>query len=211
LEDAKINSDIFRINYSYLKMSKTPTNKSVNNLDAQEEFKLFLGCIPGSANEEDLLPILLQFASIKNLQLERRKNKKCSGYGKITVDSISAYEALLNSRPLYKERELQILPFLEKTDLVKSQLQFNQRRIVVAQLEKSTTEDELAEYFSRFGAIEKSFVVVNRSDASMLPYGHVVFADEKAAQAAMNQDSHFIGGKQVFVKTHKINLKKKVY
>lgn len=127
----------------------------------------------------------------------------------IIVDSISAYEALLNSKPLYKERELQILPFLEKTDLVKSQLQFNQRRIVVAQLDNSTTDDDLITYFSQFGAIEKSFVVVNRSDTNMLPYGHVVFADGKAALAAMNQENHFINGKQVYVKTHKINLKKK--
>lgn len=190
-------------------MSKTSDTNSVKNPDAPEEYKLFLGCIPGSASEEELLPILLQYADIRHVQLERRKNKKCSGYGTIIVDSISAYEALLNSKPLYKERELQILPFLEKTDLVKSQLQFNQRRIVVAQLDNSTTDDDLITYFSQFGAIEKSFVVVNRSDTNMLPYGHVVFADGKAALAAMNQEKHFINGKQVYVKTHKINLKKK--
>ena len=38
----------------------------------------------------------------------------------IVVDSKIDYEALLNSRPLYKDRELQILPFLEKADLVRS-------------------------------------------------------------------------------------------
>lgn len=97
-------------------MYKTHTD----NQDAREEYKLFLGCIPGSASEEDILPVLLQYADVKYLELERRKNKKCSGYGKIVVGSLQAYETLLSSKPFYEERELQILPYLEKADLVKS-------------------------------------------------------------------------------------------
>lgn len=88
-------------------MFKTLDNStSISHLDSKEEFKLFLGCIPGSANEEDILPVLLSIAKIKYLELERRKNNKCSGYGKITVDSASAYEAFLRSRPVYQDREL---------------------------------------------------------------------------------------------------------
>lgn len=45
----------------------------------------------------------------------------------------------------------------------------------------------------------------------MLSYGHVVFREDKAASAVMNQESHFIKGKQVIIKTHRINLKKKFY
>jgi hypothetical protein len=40
-------------------MNKTPVPSSAQNLDASEEYKLFLGCIPGTATEEDILPILL--------------------------------------------------------------------------------------------------------------------------------------------------------
>jgi RNA recognition motif-containing protein len=87
-------------------MNKIQNQSSVNHLDASQEYSLFLGCIPGSASEEDILPVLLQYADVKDLKLERRKNKKCSGYGKIVVDSEFAYETLLNSRPLYKDREL---------------------------------------------------------------------------------------------------------
>jgi hypothetical protein len=50
------------------KMFKTPNNpSSTSKPDSKQEFKLFLGCIPGSANEEDILPVLLSIAKIKYL------------------------------------------------------------------------------------------------------------------------------------------------
>lgn len=67
----------------------------------------------------------------------------------------------------------------------------------MAQLDRLASEEDLADYFSRFGAIEKTFVVTNRSDANMLPYGHVVFVDDKAAAAVMKQEAHSILGKPV--------------
>jgi hypothetical protein len=181
------------------------TTNSTSSVNPGEEYKLFLGCIPGTANETELLSFLLQYADIKLLELERRKNKKCSGYGSIIVTSKEARDSLLAARPVYLDRELQILPFLEKSDLVKSQMEFNQRRIVVAQLDKNTSESDLVSYFSQFGALEKTFVVVNRSDHNMLPYGHVVFADDKSASKVLRQERHYILGKEVIIKTHKLN------
>lgn len=116
-------------------MFKTTT--SINNttpekLPSTPEYKMFIGCIPGSASDEEILGVLSAFGDIKSLKLERRKNNKCSGYGYATVSSRDVYEELLKSKPLFGDRQLSVLPFLEKGDLVKSQLKFNKRRIVVA-------------------------------------------------------------------------------
>lgn len=103
-----------------------------------------------------------------------------------------------------------MLPFLEKRDLVKSQLKFNKRRIVVAQLPHHATESDLENHFLVFGEIEKAFVVHNENDPTLLPYGHVVFKYDSGALKARKISSHKICGKRVAIKVHKINVQKKL-
>lgn len=103
-----------------------------------------------------------------------------------------------------------MLPFLEKKDLVKSQLKFNKRRIVVAQLPHSATENDLKIHFQAFGEIEKTFIVHNENDKALLPYGHVVFTKDEGATNARKISDHFICGKRVAIKVHKINVQKKL-
>jgi len=74
-------------------MFKTTTyNQNYINKPAQaQEYKLFIGCIPGSASDESILSLLSQYAEIQSLKLERRKNNKCSGYGYASVSSEDNY------------------------------------------------------------------------------------------------------------------------
>lgn len=109
--------------------SHNNTEKPANFIN---EYKLFIGCIPGTANDQDILSVLMQFGNITSLILERRKNGKCSGYGYATVSTHNMYEKLLQATPLYRDRQLSVLPFYDKSDLLKSQIAFNKRRIVVA-------------------------------------------------------------------------------
>jgi len=111
---------------------------------------------------------------------------------------------------MFGDRQLSVLPFLEKKDLVKSQLKFNKRRIVVAQLPYHATENDLESYFNTFGEIEKAFIVHNENDKALLPYGHVIFSDQEGATKARKISTHFICGKKVAIKVHKINIQKKL-
>lgn len=49
----------------------------------------------------------------------------------------------------------------------------------------------------------------NTKDASLLPYGHVVFKNIEGATNAKNEE-HFIHGKRVPIKVHKIDVQKKM-
>lgn len=87
---------------------------------------------------------------------------------------------------------------------------FNRRRIVVAQLAQNTTESDLEHHFQAFGEIEKSFIVLNKSDAVVQPYGHIIFKSDKGAANARKCSNHVIRGKQVTIKVHKINIQRKL-
>lgn len=120
------------------------------------------------------------------------------------------YQTLLQATPLFGDRQLSVLPFYDQSDLLKSQIAFNKRRIVVAQLPYNTSESDLRDHFQLFGEIEKTFVVCNQNDKTLLPYGHVIYFNEKSASKARNFQNHFILGKKVSVTVHKINVQKKL-
>lgn len=69
---------------------------------------------------------------------------------------------------------------------------------------------ELENHFLPFGEIEKTFLVHNENDKSLLPYGHVVFKSESGATKARSVLNHIICGKRVSIKVHKINVQKKL-
>lgn len=172
-------------------------------------FKIFIGCVPGKTTDEEICSLFKEYKSIKELHLERRKNNKCSGYGHMMLSNEEEYEALVKKKHFLGERQLTVMPYLEKRDLIDSQLSFNKRRIVIAGLPNSARDKDLFDHFSKFGAIEKAFVVKNTSDPDLKPYAHVIFKDSTSATLAKNKN-HYIKGKKVQIKTHKIDLDKKL-
>ena len=106
-------------------------------------------------------------------------------------------------------RQLSVVPYLEKKELIRSQLKFNQRRIVVAHLPLKTTDRDLERHFAAFGRLEKAFVVRNKVDPKLLPYGHIIYRSEEGAWRA-KKAKHRVLGKRVLIKTHKIDIKKKL-
>lgn len=179
------------------------------NTITAKTFKIFVGCIPGKTTDEEIEALFKDYPSLQNVHLERRKNKKCSGYGHIELADSEDYQAILTGKHILGERQLTTMPYLEKNELIQSQLKFNKRRIVIAQLPKETTDQDLNRYFSKFGKIEKAFVVQNETDPELKPYGHVIFRDQKSAARAKKR-GHKIRGRKVQIKTHKIDIKKKL-
>lgn len=179
------------------------------NTITAKTYKIFVGCIPGKTTDEEIEALFKDYPSLLNVHLERRKNKKCSGYGHIELADAEDYEAILSGKHILGERQLTTMPYLEKNDLIQSQLKFNKRRIVIAQLPKETTDQDLHRHFSKFGRIEKAFVVQNEADPELKPYGHVIYKDDKSAAKAKKK-SHRIRGRRVQIKTHKIDIKKKL-
>lgn len=123
-------------------MSKLNIKNNVSteeNSLSEQTFKIFIGCIPGKTLEKEVESIFSQFSSV-TIHLERRKNNKCSGYGHLIVENKEDFDEILKGEHYLGDRKLSVLPYLEKKELIKSQLKFNQRRIVVAQLPQQTMD-----------------------------------------------------------------------
>ena len=74
-------------------------------------------------------------------------------------------------------------------------------KILVRNLSRSTTEDELSEVFSKFGAIEYCNLVMDKNTGKSKGFGFVEIADEKKALLAIVKlNGTVLGGKPIRVK-----------
>ena len=81
------------------------------------------------------------------------------------------------------------------------QKQGSEMKILVRNLSRSTTEDELSEVFSKFGDIEYCNLVLDKMSGKSKGFGFVEIADDKKALLAIVKlNGTVLGGKPIRVK-----------
>jgi RNA recognition motif-containing protein len=61
------------------------------------------------------------------------------------------------------------------------------KRLFVGNLAYSTTNEQLAEYFSQFGEVSSATVIMDRESGRSKGYGFVEFADDAAGDSAVSK------------------------
>ncbi|XP_028409808.1 SRA stem-loop-interacting RNA-binding protein, mitochondrial-like [Dendronephthya gigantea] len=77
------------------------------------------------------------------------------------------------------------------------------RKLFVARLPWTACRVALREYFSRFGAVERSQVLFDQNTGRSKRFGFVVFKDEESIAKTMKASIHEIHDTEIFVQPHK--------
>lgn len=152
-----------------------------------KQWSLYIGCLPTSASENSISKILSEYGGIVSILLQTKKGK-CIGSGKVEVSDSRTYETLLKSTIMYKDRKLEVSPYLEQSNLKKMQLEINLRKVVVRGLFAATSSEELHQAFLQYGAIENAYMSSDKKeDLKGKPknYGFVIFHEKLGAFKAM--------------------------
>ena len=75
----------------------------------------------------------------------------------------------------------------------------SQSKIYVGNLPYSTTDHDLQEHFSQFGAIQDVKVITDRETGRSKGFGFITFETEEGANAAIAAESHDLQGRQLRV------------
>lgn len=73
------------------------------------------------------------------------------------------------------------------------------KRIYVSNIPFSATKEDLAEYFSDYGAIAHCTIILNRDTQESRGFGFVEFQDPKDADDALNADESRFQGRKIRV------------
>lgn len=152
--------------------------------------RVFIGCIPGNSDTQELVNLLGQFARIQGVMLATDKNSAgseyCLGYGFAVCESKIDVEALLAKSNMltYRGRYITLREYKVGGKLKEDKKKFNRRRLFLGNVPQATTNDEIIQIFSKFGSIENVYFV-NQEKEQSYKYGYIVFHDEQSAEKAI--------------------------
>ena len=128
-------------------------------------FKVFIGCIPGDSDVQELTDLLLQHARIKEVNLSTDRNQQnrefCKGFGFVVCATIDDVNKLLDlsNKISYKGRFITLRKFMVGSRLKDDKSRFNKRRIFVGNVPSKTPVDEVKKLFEKYGEIENIYYV----------------------------------------------------
>lgn len=161
------------------------------------ETKVFLGCLPGDTNAEELSSYFSKFCiTPPKMKIKYRKNRICSGYGdfKAVIDKESL-DAMLNTNHYYKERSIECRVYLKGKDLREYQERSNRKRVHVGNLSPDLTDKQLYEAFSLHGDVKRAYIA-NSLDTDGCCFGFVTFERKEDADLALSLKALMIGDRQ---------------
>lgn len=152
--------------------------------------RVFIGCVPGDSRNDELVSLLGQYARVSSVMLATDTNPSgmeyCLGYGFAVCDTKDDVQALiaLSSKLTYKDRFITLREYKVGSKLKEDKKNFNKRRLFIGNIPRGTTNDQIAEIFSKFGPIENVYFV-NTEKEQDYKYGYIVFQEAKTAERAL--------------------------
>ena len=120
---------------------------------------MFVGCLPGDAQEPELLTLLKSFAKVTSIKLARGRNQSaadyCRGYGFAFCPSYEDLQILLSANnSLYRGRAIVVKPYKAGSVLKSEKKDFRQRRLFIGNVPLAVTEENLRPHFEKYGRLE---------------------------------------------------------
>lgn len=153
---------------------------------SQSNRKIFVGRIPVLATETDLEGCLSRIGPIENLRINRSDDGKSQGFAFVLFSSEDSVSKALNTELILKGRILKIKRIKSKAEMKKIKKDIYKRKIFVGGINKKANENDLIEYFEKFGRVVE--VNINRFHSNEMSRGSgfVLFSEEHEALSAIN-------------------------
>jgi len=158
-----------------------------------EERKLFLGGLSWDTEEQDILNYFSKFGHVTNVSIKYDTiTGKPRGFGFITFESVSPIEAVLAGGPhMIRNRAV---------DPKRPRAKPSFKKIFVGGIDADMPEDEIKDYFQRFGNVEGIECPFDRQRGRRREFCFIIFDTEEAAEAAVNEPKQLIGNKECDIK-----------
>lgn len=161
---------------------------------AEEAFlKLFIGGFKCETTQKEISNFFEKKGPCKIELKMKRKSKKISlGYCYLRTKDQKMYHQLLNKGKVqFEDRMVEIKPYLKGEDLDSFYEAYNARRVQVYNLPEKISNDQLKDFFSKYGLVENAYTIHDFRCMQGRNNGFVLFTDRKSA-ANVDQIKNFI-------------------
>jgi len=194
-------------------MIQNPRMLHSNNISHNHK-KIFIGGFDRKACELKIKQFFSKLGPIYHFELKKKKSKSKNayslGYAILTTDLPTFNRLIGGKQLLFEGRKIECKPFLQGDELTQFNTQFNKRRIYVEGLPLDTADQDLKEFFSKFGAVDNAYVIIDFKTGQPNGKGLILFRDGKTTRKVISKEIDFYGTivKCDFSKKLKVNQKK---
>lgn len=147
---------------------------------------------------------LSQFGKVRTLKLHSKRTGESRGFGFATYESLADLEKAIQTDHSIRGKTFECKKVVSQEEAKLKEKMLLKRKIFVGGLDKAVDEDELAQYFNKFGIVEK--VIISREHYTNISRGcgFVIFKSIKSAKKTLYfKGVHKLHGKQFGCKSCK--------
>uniref|UniRef100_A0A0E0JP52 RRM domain-containing protein n=1 Tax=Oryza punctata TaxID=4537 RepID=A0A0E0JP52_ORYPU len=167
--------------------------------------KVFVGGVPLGTSESELRAHFSQFGTVAFVGAPKNKQTGAArGFAFVQFvdpDAAAAAIAAGPDRNVLRGTTMDVKLATPKPSAGGPELSpgDQKRKIFIGGLPPSVTEQQLKEYFSKFGEVNRAIVVTELNTKMSRGFGFIQFASEESAARALKKDRHFVCGQWVEV------------
>ncbi|XP_029112978.1 heterogeneous nuclear ribonucleoprotein A0-like [Scleropages formosus] len=158
--------------------------------------KLFVGGLNVETTDDGLRKHFEQYGKLTDcvvVQNQQLKRSRCFGF--VTYSTVEEADAAMAARPhVVDGNNVELKRAVAREDAGKPEALAKVKKIFVGGLKDDVEEENLREYFSQFGAIEKAEVISDKQTGKKRGFGFVYFEDNDSADKAVVLKFHTING-----------------
>ncbi|CAI2350874.1 unnamed protein product [Caenorhabditis sp. 36 PRJEB53466] len=165
-------------------------------LEPENLRKIFVGGLTSNTTDEMMREFYSQFGSITDIIVMRDPTTKRSrGFGFVTFTAKTEVDEAMKQRPhVIDGKTVDPKRAVPRDDKNRSESNVSTKRLYVSGVREDHTEDMLTDYFSKFGTVTKSEIILDKVTAKPRGFGFVTFDDHDSVDQCVLQKSHMVGG-----------------
>lgn len=173
----------------------------VGDPKADQDKKLFVGGLSPRTNEDSLRAYYSQWGELTDVVVMRdQRSNKSRGFGFVTFKESAAVDKAQSERPHKLDGKdvdsKRAMPREETSPEVHAAV----KKLFVGGLKKDVTNEDLEEYFGKFGNVTEASVVMAKDTNTSRGFAFVTFDDTDSVDKVILANPHFIRGNKADVR-----------
>ena len=158
------------------------------------EFKFFLGSLPGNLDENLLLNYFSDFGKIISLEIIKNpKTNLSKGFGFLVINLNITLVEFTSSIHTFNNRNISVRRYLKGKELENNVQSIMSKRLFIKRIPEWIVEKDIKEYFQQFGNIEMVYLTQNYAVKQIKSLiGFVHFELEYSINKVLESEIHYV-------------------
>ncbi|CAF1640412.1 unnamed protein product [Adineta steineri] len=176
-----------------------PTKQINQELEPEQKRKVFIGSLSYNIDENAFREYWTKFGAVIEATILRDRDGHSRGFGFVTFADSLSVDAVMQARPhTLDNRVVEPKRAVPREETHKPNMQLSVKKLYLGGVKEPITENDLKEYFSKFGAITDVVVMKDR-EGQYRGYGFVEFDDYDPVDKVILEKNHTVCSRQLDV------------